>query len=365
MKRCPPFIIIFLLLIPRTIFADIVYLKSGGEIKGIIERETDYTVNIVVSIGSVTYSRAEIESISKSSDEENAKLKEKWKAEKGQKESKEEEWRKFAAEQEAKGLIFHKGQWITKDEYEKLSKPKLEEKKEVVLEEKPKPKQEETKEKPKEKPKEEKPVKPVDVVRFYDEVYRYWYRYAVRLPANYNTGTKYPVLFMFDPVANGDDAARRFAYAADKLGWIVVGSLDSKNGPWAPIERAQEAMLRDVPKRFSVDEKQFYAGGLSGGARAAFAFAYRHSTQFKGVIACAAGLSGGAKKSSIPNNVAVYFCIGKKDMNFDEVKGDYGKIRITGAEVYVHEFEGGHEWPPQPVIKEALNWMVNKTQSKK
>lgn len=57
----------------------------------------------------------------------------------------------------------------------------------------------------------------------------------------------------------------------------------------------------------------------------------------------------------------VYFCVGKKDMNFDEVKGDYGKIRITGAEVYVHEFEGGHEWPPQLVIKEALNWMADKT----
>lgn len=335
--------------------ADVIYLKSGAKIEGIIEDETEEGVTAAIKIGSVTYKREQIESILKSSYEDNMKLKEKWKAEKKQQETEQEQWKRFAAEQEAKGLIFHNGQWITKEEYERLTKPKVEEEKEVVVEQKPKLAT------PKEKPKEEKPLKLVDTVSFYDEVYRYRYRYAVRLPPKYNTKTKWPVLFMFDPGANGEDAAYRFAYAANKLGWIVVGSLDSRNGPWAPIERAQEAMLRDVPKRFRVDENRFYAGGLSGGARAAFAFAYRHPEQFKGVIACAAGLPGSAKKYGVSNNIAVYFCIGKKDSNFNEVKEDYGKLRLAGAEVYVHEFEGGHEWPLEEVIINALDWIVEKT----
>jgi len=345
-----------LILVQCISFADVIYLKSGAKIEGIIGEESEDAVTIAIKIGNITYSREEIESISKSSAEENAKLKEGWKAQKQQQEAEEERRRKFAAEQEAKGLIFHDGQWITKDEYERLTRPEAEAEEEFVEEKEPKPA------KPKERPKEEQkePVKPVDTISFYDQETRYRYSYAVRLPKKYNPKTKYPVLFMFDPGANGEDAARRFAYAADKLGWIVVGSLDSRNGPWAPIIRAQEAMLRDVPKRFSVDEERLYAGGLSGGGRAAAVFAYKHPTQFKGLITCAFGIPG-PKECKISKKVAVYICIGKDDFNLEAAGQDYKQLRTYGGEVYLHEFDGGHEWPPSEVVVEALNWMADKT----
>lgn len=342
-------VILFLIIMQGRLFADLIYLKSGAKIEGIIEKETDKAVTISIKIGGVTYPKTQIESIFKASDEENAKIKEKWKAQKELKETEREQWKKFATEQEAKGLIYHNGKWITKDEHEKLTKPKVEE--EVVLKEKTIP------ETQKEEFKEERPPKPVDIISFYD---RFRYKYAVRLPPQYNTKTKWPVLFMFDPGANGGEAAYRFAYAVDKLGWIVVGSLDAKNGPWGPIRKAEEAMLKDIPKRFSVDEKRYYAGGLSGGARMAFLIAYNHPTQFKGVIPCAAGFPAGTEYE-ISKNVAVYLCVGEKDSNLEEVKGVYRKLHTAGAEVYLDEFEGGHEWPPEEVIINALDWIAEKT----
>ncbi|MFH1779002.1 MAG: hypothetical protein ABH847_03110, partial [Candidatus Omnitrophota bacterium] len=120
-------VILFLIIMQSRLFADLIYLKSGAKMEGIIEKETDKAVTISIKIGSVTYPKTQIESISKASDEENIKLKEKWKAQKEQQEMEREQWKKFATEQEAKGLIYHNGKWITKDEHEKLTKPKVEE----------------------------------------------------------------------------------------------------------------------------------------------------------------------------------------------------------------------------------------------
>ena len=343
------FVILFLIVMQGMLFADLIYLKSGAKIEGIIEKETNEAVTIFIKIGSVTYSKTQIESISKSSDEENMKIKEKWKVQKEQRETEHERWKKFVTEQEAKGLLYHNGKWITRDEYKKLTKPKIEE--EVVLKEKT------MSETLKEGPKKKEQPKLIDIISFYD---RFRYKYAVRLPPQYNTKTKWPILFMFDPGANGEEAARRFAYAADKLGWIVVGSLDARNGPWGSIRRAQEAMLKDIPKRFSVDEKRFYAGGLSGGARMAFLIAYNHPTQFKGVIPCAAGFPTGTDYK-MSKKVAVYLCVGEKDSNLEEVKGVYSKLRTAGVDVYLNEFDDGHQWPPEEVIVNALDWIAEKT----
>ena len=320
-------------------FADVIHLKSGGSVEGVIETETDDSVIIVVNVGELTYPKSLIESVSKASDEENAELKKKWEEQRKQREAEQEQQRKFAAEQEAKGLILNDGKWIAKEEQEKLTAPKTEEKKEVT----------------EQKPQEGKPLKLVDTVTFNYNAASY--TYSVRLPPKYNTKAKWPVLFCFDPGGNGTDATKRFAYAADNLGWIVVGSLDTKNGPWEPIIAAQEAMLKDIPKHFKVDEKRFYATGFSGGARMSFLIAYSHPAQFKGVIACGAGFPDG-RKYEIAKNIAVYLCVGKKDGNLAEVNKVYTRLDMAHVKVSKQEFEGGHEWPSPVIITQALDWIA-------
>src|ERR1044072_7311856 len=57
--------------------------------------------------------------------------------------------------------------------------------------------------------------------------------YALYLPSNYTPNRKWPVLYAVDPGARGRVPVERFKEAAEKYGWIVLGSNNSRNGPLA------------------------------------------------------------------------------------------------------------------------------------
>src|ERR1043165_9117236 len=59
--------------------------------------------------------------------------------------------------------------------------------------------------------------------------------YALYLPAAYTPARKYPVLYFFDPGARGAVPVERFKEAAEKYGYILVGSNNSRNGPGVPL----------------------------------------------------------------------------------------------------------------------------------
>src|SRR5690349_8767564 len=93
--------------------------------------------------------------------------------------------------------------------------------------------------------------------------------YALYLPSNYTPDRKWPILYAFDPGARGRVPVERFKEAAEKYGWIVVGSNNSRNGPWDVAVNAWNAMQKDTHQRLAIDDKRLYATGFSGGARVA------------------------------------------------------------------------------------------------
>src|SRR5690349_6772025 len=93
--------------------------------------------------------------------------------------------------------------------------------------------------------------------------------YALYLPSNYTADRKWPVLYAFDPGARGRIPVERFKAAAEKYGWIVVGSNNSRNGPLEGAVKAWNAMQTDTHQRFAIDDERMYGTGFSGGARAA------------------------------------------------------------------------------------------------
>ena len=93
--------------------------------------------------------------------------------------------------------------------------------------------------------------------------------YALYLPSNYTPDRKWPILYAFDPGARGRVPVERFKEAAEKYGWIVVGSNNSRNGPWELAVNAWNAMQKDTHQRFAIDDERLYATGFSGGARVA------------------------------------------------------------------------------------------------
>src|SRR6185503_58837 len=115
--------------------------------------------------------------------------------------------------------------------------------------------------------------------------------YALYLPSNYTPNRKWPVLYAFDPGARGRMPVERFKEAAEKYGWIVLGSNNSRNGPWNVTAAAWNAMLTDTHPRFAIDDERMYATGFSGGARVAVQIAAGCKC-LAGVIANGAGFPG-------------------------------------------------------------------------
>ncbi len=179
--------------------------------------------------------------------------------------------------------------------------------------------------------------------------------YALYIPANYTPDKKWPVLFCFDPAARGIMPVERLKTAAEKYGYLVAGSLNSRNGPWTDNAAAANAMIHDVTAHLSIDPLRIYTVGMSGGARVATSLAL--SGVAKGAIACGAGfpsLNGG-----LPKNIpfAFFGVAGIEDFNFAELQRLDLDLEARHAPHRIVSFEGGHTWAPAPVLTEAVEWL--------
>ncbi len=180
--------------------------------------------------------------------------------------------------------------------------------------------------------------------------------YALYLPSTYSRGKKWPILYAFDPAARGRVPVERFRHAAERFGFIVVGSNNSRNGPMGPVQEALDAMLADTRVRFPLDPRRTYFAGFSGGARIAVLVGTVMKPEVAGVIGFGAGLHEAVKPAaSLP--FAYFAAIGTDDFNYPEMR-ELDRARAGSATAHRLEvFEGRHDWPPEPVCAHALEFM--------
>src|SRR5579859_6372854 len=116
--------------------------------------------------------------------------------------------------------------------------------------------------------------------------------YALYLPSTYSPAKRWPLLLIFDPFARGETSVNLFHEAAEKYGFILVGSNNTRNfeDPSATIR----LLWADMKEHYAIDPRRVYTAGLSGGARVAASVALACKTCIAGVIACSAGLPNGA-----------------------------------------------------------------------
>lgn len=180
--------------------------------------------------------------------------------------------------------------------------------------------------------------------------------YALYLPSSYSPTRKWPLIAAFDPGARGNLPVEHFKEAAERYGFIVCGSNNSRNGPMPPTGEAAKAMLGDVVARFAIDDKRVYLTGFSGGARAATTLAFFFNGQVAGVIGCGAGLAEGlTPASSLP--FAYYGTVGNEDFNYAEMKQLDRALDSGGVTHHIEVFDGGHSWAPPEVCIRAVEWM--------
>ena len=178
--------------------------------------------------------------------------------------------------------------------------------------------------------------------------------YAAFLPSTYSEARSWPVVFAFDPGGRGKIPVELMKDAAERYGYIVLGSNNSRNGAWKIESEAADAMLLDAQQRFNVDLKRIYFAGFSGGARVA--------SQLAQLCKCAAGvlLSGaGFSQHSSPQKettLPVFSAAGLLDFNYPELIALQDKLEQAGYPHWLRVFDGQHEWAPAAVMNEAFAW---------
>lgn len=180
--------------------------------------------------------------------------------------------------------------------------------------------------------------------------------YALYLPPGYPGGKKWPIIYAFDAGARGALPLQHFKSAAEKYGYIIVGSNNSRNGPSGPIVQAARAMWLDTQNRFAVDNNRVYVTGFSGGSRVASTFKYIINRPVAGIIGCGAGLDINLKPDMIKPEI-YYGIVGLRDFNYREMMKLDKNFDAEGVEHCIRIFEGDHRWPPEEYCLQALEWM--------
>jgi tetratricopeptide (TPR) repeat protein len=180
--------------------------------------------------------------------------------------------------------------------------------------------------------------------------------YALYLPSNYSPSHPWPIVYSFDPGARGSFALQLQKDAAERYGFILAASNNSRNGPWKPQFEAAQAMVQDTHERFSIDDRRMYFAGFSGGARVAAQIALScHCAA--GVMLSGAGLPFGASPPRDPGFV-VFSAVGTLDFNYPEVISLQDKLAQAGYQHWLRIFEGPHQWAPADVVDEAFAWFL-------
>jgi predicted esterase len=183
--------------------------------------------------------------------------------------------------------------------------------------------------------------------------------YALYLPSAYTRDKLWPVLFMLDARSNALVPIERFRTAAERFGWILVSSYNSRSDTRDdpdPNSAAMTAMWNDAVRRFSIDGRRVYATGFSGGARAAVDMAYALPGRITGVIGAGAGFAD--SRAPVGKVPFLYFgTVGDRDMNYYELRSLEEKLEAAKAPHRIVYFDGGHQWMSPELAGESVAWM--------
>jgi poly(3-hydroxybutyrate) depolymerase len=183
--------------------------------------------------------------------------------------------------------------------------------------------------------------------------------YSLYVPSTFTPDRTWPVILAFDAGGRGRRAVERYQAGAERYGYIVAGSNNSRNGPWNISLEAARAMTADVTTRFPVDLKRVYTAGMSGGARVALMVALhpdviagRIRPKIAGVLASSAGFPPGEFHESV--GFPIFGTAGTEDFNYREMT-HLDQVLKSPHRVVI--FEGGHTWLPSELATEAVEWL--------
>lgn len=187
--------------------------------------------------------------------------------------------------------------------------------------------------------------------------------YTLYLPSAYSPDRKWPILFVMDPRGRSRMAAELFVGAAERFGYILVSSdntrSDTPPGQPDPNAPALNALLHDAFNRYSVHPQRVYLTGFSGTARFSWSVGFHlfDKNMIAGVIACGGALPPGTFDQWKQVSFAYYGLAGTKDFNHRELRSLDQWLDSTDIPHRIDFFDGAHQWASPELLTEALGWM--------
>jgi poly(3-hydroxybutyrate) depolymerase len=176
--------------------------------------------------------------------------------------------------------------------------------------------------------------------------------YSFYIPKSKSAGKKHPVVLFFDAHARGTLPLEKYKALAERYGFIITCSNNSKNGlDVGAVLSISSAYFSDVLKRLPVDTHNIFAGGFSGGARVALGLAMQDD-RIKGVIANSAGFD--PMKTPLRKEVCFVGLVGNEDFNLAEMKATQAALNQTSTVNDLLIFNGKHEWAPDGDMDKAF-----------
>ena len=181
--------------------------------------------------------------------------------------------------------------------------------------------------------------------------------YALYLPTRYTPGKPWPIIYTFDPEAHGIFPVKLYKDAAEKYGYIIAASNNSRNFQKDAISRAADAIWQDTHTRLVIDPRRIYMMGFSGGARVATTLALRcENCAVAGVIAHGAGYPDPSSRLA-KDHFAYFGFIGDKDFNWPELMQLRRTKEVVNAPFRLKVYDGEHQWAPAALFEESLEWL--------
>lgn len=188
-------------------------------------------------------------------------------------------------------------------------------------------------------------------------------QYEIYLPSGYTPdGQPFPFLITFAP--GGGGMISSFRPVAEKMQFIVVGSLQYKNGrDLNLINGSNYCVMQDVMARLNLDGTAIFSGGFSGGGWHSYEFSRNFCYLASGAIPGGGWLGGRVNHTSwneyIPGLLVVRQT-GASDKNAKVwLDSDAEHLRKFGVKINDITYEGGHSTPSAEVIGEGMKWLLD------
>lgn len=185
-------------------------------------------------------------------------------------------------------------------------------------------------------------------------------RYSLYIPANYRSGQKLPLLLFLDPHADGRAPINNYRTLADQYGFLLLVSLDAKNGMTLPESGAIVGdLIAEANRLLPTAPSSVFLVGFSGGAKAALA-ASISTPGIASVIYCGAAFPPKTLSTEIPSLAMT----GLRDMNFSEVLYYTAALDTLAFRHSLVVSENDHRWPTTREFEPAILWcMTNRCKS--